>query len=206
MMIGNTHKYDIIRLILMNTGEAMNDVNKLNVGAVVRAERQKQGVSLDEAARRTGVSKAMLGQIERGESSPTLSTVWKISVGLRIPMAVLLSQTKNHEYKVQHLQDIEPVQEADGKIRVYNIFPFDPVTGMDFLYIHLDPGGYYPSVGHPNAQEEYVVVTEGQLTLTIAGKTHILDAGDSITFSGEEVHAYENRGDVRTVFQSVMRY
>lgn len=184
----------------------MNELNKLNVGAVVRAERQKQGISLDEASRRTGVSKAMLGQIERGESSPTLSTVWKISVGLRIPMAALLSQSKDHNYRVQHLSDIEPVQEDDGKIRVYNIFPFDPVTGMDFLYIHLDPNGYYPSVGHPNAQEEYVVVNEGELTLTIAGQVYVLCVGDSITFSGEEEHTYENRGDVRTVFQSVMRY
>lgn len=184
----------------------MNDINKLNVGAVVRAERQKQGVSLDEASRRTGVSKAMLGQIERGESSPTLSTVWKISVGLRIPMAVLLSQSKTHDYKVQHLSDVEPVQEADGKIRVYNIFPFDPVTGIDYLYIHIEPGCHYPSVGHPNAKEEYVVVTEGQLTLTIAGQTYTLETGDSITFAGEEPHSYENRGDVMAVFQSVMRY
>ena len=184
----------------------MNDMNKLNVGAVVRTERQRQGVSLDEAARRTGVSKAMLGQIERGESSPTLSTVWKISVGLRIPMAVLLSQSKTHDYKVQHLSDVEPVQEDDGKISVYNIFPFDPVTGMDFLYIHLEPSGHYPSVGHPNAKEEYVVVTEGELTLIIAGKPYVLGVGDSITFSGEEEHIYENRGNIRTVFQSVMRY
>lgn len=190
----------------MNLGEAMNEMNKLNVGAVVRTERQRQGVSLDEASRRTGVSKAMLGQIERGESSPTLSTVWKISVGLRIPMAVLLSQSKSHDYKVQHLRDIEPVQEVDGKIRVYNIFPFDPVTGIDYLYIHMDPGCHYPSVGHPNAREEYVVVTEGELTLTVAGKDYVLGPGDSITFAGEEPHAYENRSDVMTVFQSVMRY
>lgn len=181
-------------------------MSKLNVGAVVRAERQKQGVSLDEASRRTGVSKAMLGQIERGESSPTLSTVWKISVGLRIPMAALLSQSKNHDYKVQHLADIEPVQEADGKIRVYNIFPFDPVTGIDYLYIHMEPNCHYPSVGHPNAREEYVVVTEGELTLTVAGQIYVLGVGDSITFAGEEPHAYENRGHVMTVFQSVMRY
>lgn len=185
----------------------MNDVNnKLNIGAALRAERQKQGLSLDEASRMTGVSKAMLGQIERGESSPTLSTVWKISEGLRISMTALLTQGKDHDYNVQRLADIEPVREDDGRISVYNIFPFDPVTGMDFMYVHLEPDGYYPSEGHPNAQEKYVVVTEGELTLTIAGKTYVLGVGDSITFSGEEELAYQNCGSVRTVFQSVMRY
>ncbi|MEG0779813.1 MAG: XRE family transcriptional regulator [Oscillospiraceae bacterium] len=179
---------------------------KLNIGAVIRSERQKQSISLDEAARKTGVSKAMLGQIERDESSPTLSTVWKISTGLHIPMATLLAQNKSADYKVTKLSELEPLSENDGNIQVYNIFPFDPVTGIDYLYIKIHPGVNYPSTTHPNAVEEYVVVTTGQLTMHIAGKEYLLETGDSITFAGDEEHAYENRGDSETVFQCVVRY
>ncbi|NJA70070.1 helix-turn-helix transcriptional regulator, partial [Clostridioides difficile] len=55
-----------------------------NVGENLRLLRQEMGISLDKASKMTGVSKAMLGQIERGESSPTVSTLWKISSGFKI--------------------------------------------------------------------------------------------------------------------------
>lgn len=184
----------------------MNDHAKLNIGSVLRRERQKQGISLEEASHKTGVSKAMLGQIERDESSPTLSTAWKISAGLHIPMAILLAQDKSSDYKVTKLSDLEPVEEDHGSIRVYNIFPFDPMAAFDYLYIEIEPGVLYPSTGHPNAIEEYVVVTSGQLTLHVAGKHYVLETGDSMTFSGDEEHSYENVTRQLTIFQCLMRY
>lgn len=179
---------------------------KLNIGGVIRTERQRQGISLEEASRKTGVSKAMLGQIERDESNPTLSTVWKISVGLRIPMATLLAQNQSGDYKVTKLTDVEPVEEGSGSIRVYNIFPFDPVTGFDFLFIQIQPNTLYPSTGHPNVAEEYVVVTSGHLTLHIADKIYELEAGDSIAFAGNEDHKYETKSSEGAIFQSILRY
>lgn len=184
----------------------MDEQNKLNVGTVIRAERQKLGLSLSEAEKRTGVSKAMLGQIEREESSPTLSTVWKIAVGLHIPISTLLTQNESAEYRVTALSDLKPVSEKHGKIRVYSLFPFDPVVGLDYLYIEIQPGMYYPSTGHTNAQAEYVVVTQGELTMHIAGKPYCLKTGDSISFAGGEEHGYENCSDALTVFQCVVRY
>lgn len=177
-----------------------------NIGNIIRAERKKQNISLDIASKKTGVSKAMLGQIERNESSPTLSTVWKISVGLHIPMATLLSPDRNTTYTVRKLSDISPLLELDGHIRVYNIFPFDPLTAFDYLYIELDPHYHYPSTGHPNAIEEYVVVTSGQLTLHIGDQIYELNEGDSITFWGNEPHSYENTSEHLVVFQTMMRY
>lgn len=183
-----------------------HSTTKLNIGVVIRAERQKMSISLDEAARRTGVSKAMLGQIEREESSPTLSTVWKISAGLHIPMATLLAPGRTTEYTVNKLQDVPHVSEYDNRIRVYNVFPFDPVTGFDYLYIEIDPHTHYPSTGHPNAVEEYVVVTSGRLDMHIAGKLYVMESGDSITFAGNENHAYENTSEELTIIHTMMRY
>lgn len=180
--------------------------HKLNIGSVIRSERTLQKISLSEASQRTGVSKAMLAQIERNESSPTISTVWKISVGLRIPMATLLAQTESLNYEVHKLSSMEPVVGLDGRIRVYNIFPFDPLTAFDYLYIELDPGSIYPSTGHPNAKEEYVVVTSGKLNMHIADEVYQMETGDSMTFIGNEEHAYENVSDEVVIFQTMMRY
>ncbi|HBQ78933.1 MAG TPA: XRE family transcriptional regulator, partial [Erwinia persicina] len=52
---------------------------------VLRVRRSERGWSLTRAAQETGVSKAMLGQIERAESSPTIATLWKIATGFNLP-------------------------------------------------------------------------------------------------------------------------
>ena len=67
----------------------------------LRAERK---LSLGEAAELTGVSKSMLGQIERGESSPTIATLWKIATGLGVSFTALLESPD---------QEIEIVKETD---------------------------------------------------------------------------------------------
>ena len=57
--------------------------------------REEKRLSLDRLAELTGVSKSMLGQIERGESSPTVATVWKISNGLKVSFTALLSSPQS---------------------------------------------------------------------------------------------------------------
>ena len=65
------------------------------VGKNLRKIRNDLGLSLDETSKLTGVSKTMLGQIERGESSPTISTLWKISSGLKISFTSILDDSSS---------------------------------------------------------------------------------------------------------------
>ena len=64
----------------------------LRLGERLKAIRKSRMLTLDEAASLTGVSKPMLGQIERGQSSPTINTLWKISTGLKIPLSFFYKQ------------------------------------------------------------------------------------------------------------------
>ena len=177
---------------------------KLGIGGILRAERARLGISLDEAAARTGVSKAMLGQIERGESSPTLSTMWKISAGLRVPMSAFLSPVG--EYRVNSLDKMEYFEDAKKGIRVYTVFPFNPIAGFDYLYIVQQPGSRYESTTHPNAREEYVFVTKGALRMHVGNKSYDLGEGDSLSFAGDERHEYENRGAQEAIYHALVRY
>jgi XRE family transcriptional regulator, regulator of sulfur utilization len=72
----------------------MTDLS-LHIGQTLRDLRQQRGWSLDKTAQATGVSKAMLGQIERGESSPTVVTLWRISSGLQASFSEFFTQTVN---------------------------------------------------------------------------------------------------------------
>ena len=79
-----------------------------HLATTLKALRQARGWSLSKLAEETGVSKAMLGQIERNESSPTVSTLWKIATGLNVPFSAFITP----ESEPQAVFD--PQQQGDG--------------------------------------------------------------------------------------------
>jgi transcriptional regulator with XRE-family HTH domain len=176
-----------------------------DIGAVIKKVRLERGLSLDETARLTGVSKAMLGQIERGESSPTVSTLWKISTGLRISFSTLTG-THSSTYAPVSVKDMQPVEEEGGLMLLYDVFPFDPAAGFEIFTIHLKPGCRYASPSHANVAEEYVLATAGTMELTIGEQIFTLKKGMSIKFRGDEAHIYANPFEEEAVFQNIIRY
>src|SRR5438045_4905318 len=65
----------------------------VNVGALIRRERQRQGLSLRELARRVGVSASMLSQVETDRTRPSVSTIYAIATELGISIDALLSDS-----------------------------------------------------------------------------------------------------------------
>src|ERR1700722_4597622 len=94
-----------------------------HISLTLKTLRRERGWSLDKAAEETGVSKAMLGQIERQESSPTISTLWKIASGFDTSFSSFLEKKQvKSTSRPNILRDFHP---ADEKLRVNPIFPFD---------------------------------------------------------------------------------
>ena len=179
--------------------------NRVDIGATLRSERKKMGISLDEAANRTGVSKTMLGQIER-EAALAAQELWKIAAGLHISMSNLLVPVATSDYHVTPLSAIDPLKNRPGGLSVYTLFPFNPMAPFDYLYIVMEPGVRYDSTTHANAQEEYLVVTQGVLTMHVGEKTYTLGVGDSMSFAGYEKHSYENLGGETCIYQCIVHY
>lgn len=176
-----------------------------NIGTVLRKIRQDRSLTLDDASSLTGVSKAMLGQIERGESNPTVSTLWKISSGLRIPFSELL-HAETSELAAIDINNIDPVLEADGKMELHTVFPFSPMTGFEYFYIKLKPGAKHVSSPHKNAKEEFVVVTQGILEIEIQGEKIRLESPAALKFSAGEEHTYSNPSlEKETIFQNIVK-
>lgn len=175
------------------------------IGQEIRRIRTEQQLTLDETANRSGVSKAMLGQIERGESNPTIATLWKIASGLRVSLSSLLSYAED-EYQVVDIKALPFVQSSDQKMKLYDIFPFNPISGFEYFYITLEPGASHASQAHENSSGEYIVVTEGELTLVIDERKYVLNAPAAIQFSPQKNHRYENHSTSPTVFQNIVRY
>lgn len=188
----------------MNWQVTMNNL-LLNISNTLKKTRAEKGLTLEETSNLTGVSKAMLGQIERAESTPTISTLWKISTGLKISFSEFLSGNQDNN-NILNINELDPVYESDNKMELYNVFPFNPLTGFEYFYIKLHPGAHHVSSPHKTSTEEYVVVTEGTLELVLSGKTYVLKSPSAMSFKADEFHEYNNPYDEEVIFQNVVKY
>ncbi len=176
-----------------------------SIGSVLKQVRTERGLTLEETASLTGVSKAMLGQIERGKSNPTISVLWKIATGLKVSFSELMgSGSETHD--VIEIESLEPVYESDGKMILHDVFPYNPMTGFEYFYITMLPGGDHVSSPHLKSSEEHIVVTKGTLKLTVDGHEHIMSAPSALKFKSNLEHSYSNPFDKEVVFQSIVKY
>ncbi len=182
----------------------MNNLN-LIIGNKLKYIRNKRNLSLDEVTKLTGVSKAMLGQIERGQSNPTVSTLWKIATGLKVSFSFFIDENQD-DLKVVNQDEINPIMEDDNKMRLFPIFPFDANKGFEIFTIELEPECNHISTPHNNGVEEYIIVTEGEIELSVNDKKFILKKGNSIKFVANKPHVYRNKKNNKAVFQNIILY
>ncbi len=160
----------------------------------LRALREERRWSLDKLSDLTGVSKSMLGQIERGESSPTIATVWKIANGLKVSFtSLLLPPQRNTE--VRRAADLRPVSEDDGLFHTYPLFPYDEGQPFELYSITVDVGGELHAEAHGQQTEEFLTVFEGDVTVFVGEEQYALHTGDAIRFQCDGPHGYRNDGD-----------
>ncbi|MCI5679742.1 MAG: XRE family transcriptional regulator [Bacteroidales bacterium] len=175
------------------------------ISANLKRIRKEKKLSLDAVAEMTGVSKSMLGQIERGESSPTVATLWKIATGLHISFTALL-EGKVEETKFIPGEDLQALLSDEGRFRLYPFFPYDESRRFEMLSIEMEPGSRSESVPHEEGTEEYVLVFEGTMKLTVDGNEYLIHAGDGIRYNASKAHIYENPGSVPSKLCMVICY
>lgn len=182
-------------------------MEKLNllIGKKLKEIRNSRNLSLDDVSKLTNVSKAMLGQIERGQSNPTVSTLWKIATGLKVSFSVFIEENAE-ELVVVNQEEISPIIESDEKMKLYPIFPFDANRGFEIFTIELEGGCNHVSTPHSDGVEEYIIVTEGQMVINITGNEYILDKGKSIKFMANKPHEYKNITTNKATFQNIIIY
>lgn len=153
----------------------------------LRKTRAASGMSLSKAAAVTGVSKAMLGQIERGESSPTIATLWKIAKGFHLPLSQLIGEPDQKP----DLEDapFKTVQ-FPGSIAVKIVFPFDPTLAAETFQISLKPGQSHVSQPHEAGVCEEVFVLQGEMEVLRAEQWIALKIGEGLRFNADQLHGY----------------
>ncbi|MFK8258360.1 helix-turn-helix domain-containing protein [Erwinia sp. AnSW2-5] len=170
----------------------------------LKTQRSARGWSLTQAAEATGVSKAMLGQIERAESSPTVATLWKIATGFNLPFSVFIEPPAVDSATPRRQQ--QGYSAFDSAMQVFPLFPFDAALNFEMLVIELAAGASSASAAHERGVIEHVIVIEGELELQVEGQWQRLAAGEGVRFQADCAHAYRNAGTKPVRFHDLIHY
>lgn len=167
--------------------------------------RESRKLSLDKVADVTGVSKSMLGQIERGESNPTISTVWKIANGLKISFTDLINSHQS-DIIVLSKNEIEPLIEDNGRYKLYPFFPYEDNRKFEMYSVEIEKHGQLNAEAHREGTEEFLTVFQGELTIVVNSEEYIITKGNSIRFKADKPHSYQNSSDELVLISMVIYY
>lgn len=172
------------------------------ISATLKKLRKKHGLSLDATSQKTGVSKAMLGQIERGESSPTISTLWKIATGFKVSFSSFLIES-NRE-KTQKGKQIQ--MKSDKEMKVIPIFPFEAETSMEIFIIEIASKCSRTSLPHNTGVIEHIIVIKGEMEVLVGKSWHKLIKNEGLRFDASRVHGYRNLSSKKAIFHNIIHY
>ncbi|OUO93404.1 XRE family transcriptional regulator [Cloacibacillus sp. An23] len=176
------------------------------IGDNLKQLRKQMNLSLSEVSRLTNVSKTMLSQIERNESTPTISTVWKIANGLKIKFDTLLDTSAARLCDIRSIHDMVPLRDKSHLAEIYCMAPFSPKSGYEFFYCIFRPGCNYISDGHRNSQSELVFVFQGELEIVIGTNSYRIPEGSAISIEAVMPHRYINNGETTVISCSLVSY
>ena len=173
------------------------------IAANLQSIRKERQLTLQDLATLTGVSKSMLGEIERGTSNPTITVLWKIITGLKISISRLIHE-QDADCRIVREKDWHELQAAPQNISM--IFECDHTRNFEVYHMEFQPRAVYASDSHDQGVVEYLMVYEGCFTITVNNKAFHLTKGDSLLFDADSPHSYVNKGDAVAKAYSLIYY
>jgi transcriptional regulator with XRE-family HTH domain len=161
-----------------------------NVGLRVRSLREQQGLSLRALAKRCGLSINAISLIERGENSPTVSTLHHLASAFNVPITDFF-QEEARQTTVFVKRDMGLRSQSDGAVM--------ESLGIGLFNQQLEPFRMTigPGVGNVNdpishSGEEFIHCIEGEIEYSVGDRIFHLGQGDSLLFDATQQHAYRN--------------
>lgn len=182
----------------------MSQLDK-NIAENLKRIRKSRNMSLDMLAERTGVSKSMLGQIERGESNPTVATIAKIVDGIKVPFEELIYQ-KEEPVVIIDNEKLPVYKAQDGAYQIRSIFPYDRHRSFEVYEAKIEPGEDCDCVAKDDGGCEYIMVVQGVLTLETEEGTYEIASNHAVRLDALKRHSYHNRVAQRLILNIFVSY
>jgi len=156
----------------------------------LKEARRAQGLSLEAVANLSGVSRSMVSQIERGESSPTIATLWNLTRALQVDFAGLLdAKDAKDRIDVLRSDDVPKIENIGQGCRIRILSPPEEAGGHEVYDIRFDKGGALISQPHTRGAVEQLTVLEGNISMTSGNAKNQLKAGDTARYAADVDHS-----------------
>ena len=157
--------------------------------ARLKEARRAQGLSLDAVAKLSGVSRSMVSQIERGESSPTIATLWNLTRALQVDFAGLLEDASpSHQIETIRASQRPSIDKRGEGCRILILSPPEEAGVFELYELQFSAGGVLESKPHRRGAREQLTVIDGQIELTSGEATDTLHIGDTARYAADVAH------------------
>ncbi len=169
--------------------------------ARLKEARRAQGLSLDAVAKLSGVSRSMVSQIERGESSPTIATLWNLTRALQVDFAGLLdAPPTDARIEVLRATDVPTIDNRGTSCRLRILSPPEEAGRHEVYDLRLGSGGSLVSQPHARGAREHLTITEGRIEVTAGDSAEIGGNGDTLRYAADQPHALRAVGGPARAF------
>jgi transcriptional regulator with XRE-family HTH domain len=160
------------------------------IAASLRRERERTGRSLTEVARRAGIAKSTLSQLESGSANPSVETLWALGVALGVPFSQLV-EPPQPQVRVVRASEGARIPSDQAIYTGILLAAGSPHSRRDIYRIEVEPGSIRKAEAHIPGSIEHLIVAVGRMRVGPADAEIELGPGDYITFRGDIPHTYE---------------
>ncbi|HET7271716.1 MAG TPA: XRE family transcriptional regulator [Rubrobacter sp.] len=171
-------------------------VSSGRLGGRVRELRSRRGLTLNKLAELSGVSRAMISKLERGEKNPTLVVAAKLAEGLGVTLSQLAGVEERREVVVVPKNGRMIMRDPATGFERQLLSPSFAGRGVEFIRNIIPAGstsGEFPP--HRRGVDEHIVVERGTLRAILGGEEYLLREGDALYFEADVPHRFDNAGE-----------
>ena len=183
----------------------VEEVASRRLGERIRGLRRARGLTLNELAGLSGVSRAMISKLERGEKNPTLVVAAKVAGGLGVSLSQLVGVEERRRVVVVPRARRTVVRDPGTGFERHVLSPSFGGRGIEFQKNVVPEGSTSGEIPpHRRGVEEYVVVERGRLRAVLGGVDYLLEEGDALFFEADVSHRFDNAGEVECSYYLVI--
>ena len=177
------------------------------IGQRLRDLRAERDLSLEELARRSGVSKSMLSQIEQNKANPTVALVWKIARALDVDLFhVIGGEGRPLRFDLTACENAPVLADAKAGYAIHILSPLELVETLELYWVKLAAGASLDSNAHIAHTEEFATVLKGRVQIESSGQSATLRKGDTLRYHADCQHIIRNVARGSSEVYLVVRY
>ncbi|TCL72045.1 helix-turn-helix domain-containing protein [Rhizobium sp. BK251] len=169
---------------------------ELAIGVRIRTLRMEKGLTLDDLATASGVSRAMISRIERAEASPTASLLARVCAALGLSLSAFFAEDGEEASPLSRRQDQQVWRDPETGYLRRSVSPPGTSSTVDIVDVEFPPGARvsFPPHAASHGMTQHVWLFDGEMEMTVGETVHRLRPGDCLFMPVGEGHVFYNPG------------